>query len=148
MIGGAVVAVGLTPLLGLVFWRDYNLFMSYGAGGLPHNVFGWVLSAGLLRMMSAEMLGTIQYYKSNDKRTWLPHHCLPFRAGLRPLMGSHPVPQRQLSQIPDEEIKAVLHYPCSFKIAPTKLYPNSFWCKNSIVLRWRTKRSSRGGNLY
>lgn len=39
-IGGTVVAVGLASLLGPVLWRDYNLFLSYGPGGLPHNALG------------------------------------------------------------------------------------------------------------
>ena len=105
-----MVAVGLASLLGPVFWRDYNLFLSYGPGGLPHNALGWIISGGLLRMMSVEMLSTARYAKSSDKRSWLPQLSPPPRAGSRPQVGSHPVPQRQLTQIPDEEIKAVLYY--------------------------------------
>lgn len=58
-------------------------------------------------MMSVEMLSTAQYEKSSDKRSWLPQSSPPPRAGSRPQMGSHPVPQRQLAHFPDEEVKAV-----------------------------------------
>lgn len=109
-IGGTVVAVGLASLLGPVFWRDYNLFLSYGPGGLPYNALGWMVSGGLLRIMSVEMLSTARYEKSSDQRSWLPQ--LSPRAGSRPQVGSHPVPQRQLAQFPNEEVKAVLYYPC------------------------------------
>lgn len=119
-IGGTVVAIGLASLLSLVFWRDYNVFLSYGAGGLPHSALGWIVSAGLLRMMSVEMLSTTQYEKSSDVRSWLPQLFPPPRAGSRPQVGSHLLPQRQLAQIPVEEIKAVFQYPCSLNPAPTK----------------------------
>ena len=108
-VGGTLVAVGLASFLSLVFWRDYNLFLSYGPGGLPHNAFGWIVSSILLRPMSVEMLSTARYERSDDKRSWLPQLFPPPRKGSRPQMGSHPVPQRQLAQLPDEEIKAVVH---------------------------------------
>ena len=107
---GTVVAVGLASLLGPVFWRDYNLFLSYGPGGLPHNALGWIVSGGFLRIISVEMFSTARYEKSSDKRSWLPQ--LSPRVGSRPQVGSHPVPQRQLAQLPDEEVKAVLYYLC------------------------------------
>lgn len=106
-IGGTVILVGLASLLGPVLWRDYTLFLSYGPGGLPQNALGWIVSGGLLRLMSVEMLSTAQYEKSSDKRSWISP---PPRAGLRPQVGSHPVPQRQLAQLPDEEVMAVLSY--------------------------------------
>ena len=111
-IGGTVVAFGIASFLVPVLWRDYNLYLSYGPGGLPHNALGWIISGGLLRMMSVEMLSTAQYEKSRDKRSWLPLS-LPPRAGSRPQVGSHPVPQRQLIQLPNEDVKSVFCYPCS-----------------------------------
>lgn len=66
-IAWTVVAVGLSSVPGPVFWRDYSLFLSYGPSGLPRNALGWIVSGGLLRMMSVEMLSTAQYEKSSDK---------------------------------------------------------------------------------
>lgn len=98
-IGATVVAVGLVSLLGPVFWRDYKLFLSYGPGGLPRNAFGWMVSGGLLRLISVEMLSTAQYEKYSDKNSWLPQFSPTPRSGSRPQLGSHPVPQRQVGQL-------------------------------------------------
>ena len=118
-VAATVLAVGI-PSLGPVLWRDYQLFLSYGPGGLPHNIFGWIVSGGILRMMSVEILSTAQYEKSSDKGSWLPQLFPSPRSGSRPDMGSHPVPQRQLAQVPDEEVKAVLYQYSSIKAAVTE----------------------------
>ncbi len=119
-IGGTVAMVGLASLLGPAVWRDYSLYLSYGPGGLPQNILGWIVSGGLLRMMSVEMLSTAQHEKNSDKTSWLPQFSPPPRSGSRPQVGSHPVPQRQLEQSPDDSVKAVSHYPYPLDITATK----------------------------
>lgn len=71
-------------------------------------------------MMSVEMLSTAQYEKSSDKRNWLPQYSYLPRSGPRPQVGPHPVPQRQLTQLPEEEVKAVFDYPYLLNPAATE----------------------------
>ena len=62
-IRATVVPVGLASF-GPVLCHDYNLSLSYGPGGLPHNALGRIQFDALLRMMSVEIA---QYEKSIDK---------------------------------------------------------------------------------
>lgn len=89
---------------------------------LIYNALGWILSGALL-CISVEMLSTTQYKKSVDKRSWLPQLLPSPRSGSRPQVGITPStqPQRQLSQIPDEDVNAVLHWYSSSKAAATKV---------------------------
>jgi hypothetical protein len=95
-------------LLGLApsAYRDYKTFMSYGPGGVPYNVFGWLTVTLFLRHLGTEMFSTDLYDQKEDKRSWLPAEGLEAR-GERPVVGPHVVPQRQLSQIPGREAKEV-----------------------------------------
>ncbi|KAJ2961952.1 hypothetical protein NQZ79_g2832 [Umbelopsis isabellina] len=94
-------------------YQDYQLYMSYGAGGVPHNAFGWFMSRCLLTPFSQEMLGTEVYQKKINQgaaTTYIePNGKLPQRSGTNPAMGPHVVPQRQISQLPDDEIKRKLN---------------------------------------
>lgn len=93
-------------------YKDYLLYMSYGAGGVPHNAVGWFMSRCFLTPFSQEMLGTEVYQKKIDSgatTTYIePDGKLPLRSGANPAMGPHVVPQRQISQLPDDEIKRQL----------------------------------------
>lgn len=94
--------------LGPSAYRDYKTYMGYGPGGLPYNVFGWLLATVVLRPMTSEMFST-DVYKSEidqDSRSWLPEGDLR-RKGERPLVGPHAAPQRQLDQIPGSEVQKV-----------------------------------------
>jgi hypothetical protein len=89
-------------------YRDYKKFISYGPGGPPHNVIGW-LAISVLAPLRRDMLDTAVYERDikemGEERTWLKD--LPERKGLRPEVGTHAAPQRQLDQVPDEDIKEV-----------------------------------------
>ena len=103
---GTAIAAGLA-LMGPVVYRDYQLYMSYGPGGLPHNAFGWAFSGGFLRLLSKEVFSTTMYEQDDDKTSWLPLAFPPRRQGSRPLIGPHPAPQRQLEQLPTQEMRQV-----------------------------------------
>ena len=87
-------------------YRDYKLFMSYGPGGVPYNVFGWLLATVVLHPMTSEMFSTNVYDGQADKRSWLPE-TLNHRKWERPIVGPHAAPQRQLTQVPGKEMQEV-----------------------------------------
>jgi hypothetical protein len=91
--------------------RDYLTFLSYGPGGLPYNVKGWLMT-NLLRLLSREQLSTRPYNDENqysrEDAGFLKSNFPPRRQSSRPKVGPHPVPQRQLSQLPDAEMRQEL----------------------------------------
>ncbi|KAF2190430.1 hypothetical protein K469DRAFT_733195 [Zopfia rhizophila CBS 207.26] len=92
--------------------NDYLTYLSYGPGGLPYNVAGWLISTIVLRIISREGLSANIYNDRNlpfaDEPGFLPNAFPPRRASARPKLGSHPVPQRQLEQLPNEHIRQLL----------------------------------------
>ena len=95
----SLAALVITPLA----VRDYLTYLSYGPGGLPYNVGGWFVT-NLLRLVSREQLSVRPYHDAalylHGQSGHLPED-FPRRRGLRPIVGPHPIPQRQLSQLPD-----------------------------------------------
>ncbi|OAK98152.1 hypothetical protein IQ06DRAFT_295514 [Phaeosphaeriaceae sp. SRC1lsM3a] len=87
--------------------QDYFKYLSYGPGGLPYNALGWLVTS-FMRLMSREQLSTRPYEDpellSSGEAGFLPLR-LPERDSSRPRLGSHPVPQRQLSQLPSVEMR-------------------------------------------
>jgi hypothetical protein len=83
--------------------------MGYGPGGLPHNVFGWLLATVVLRPMTSEMFSTDVYVADieKDRRSFLSEKNLK-RKGGRPAVGPHAAPQRQLDQISGEDVQKVV----------------------------------------
>ncbi|KAF2462962.1 uncharacterized protein BDR25DRAFT_308043 [Lindgomyces ingoldianus] len=103
-------AIGAVAALSYTLY-DYLTYLSYGPGGLPYNATGWLVSTVLLRAISREGLSTRMYDNPKlpfaDQPGYLPAS-LPQRASKRPRIGPHPVPQRQLGQLPSEEIRQKL----------------------------------------
>ena len=115
------LALGTTAVLGtsLIFpaiYRDYRTFRSYGPGGVPNNVVGWLIVRLLFQPFADEMLSTDIYVRRVDA---VEGHgqgdggflsLTPGQARSitdRPVVGPHVVPQRQLTQIPDVDIMEV-----------------------------------------
>lgn len=93
-------------------YQDYQLYRSYGPGGPPYNAFGWFMSRFLMTPFSQEMFSIEMYQQrinQGETTTFihLPDGKLPRRKGETPIVGPHVVPQRQISQLPNEEIKRV-----------------------------------------
>lgn len=113
---GTLAAFG-TSLILPALYRDYNLFISYGPGGVPSNLLGWMIVRAVFQPLRGEMLSTDIYIQRADA---LEGHgvgsegfltLLPEQARSvvdRPYVGPHVVPQRQLSQLPKDEIKEKL----------------------------------------
>lgn len=88
--------------------QDYQTYMGYGANGVPLTIRGWLLSTVFLRALSSsDLFSTDMYTRNNDHRTWLDNDWLRKPRESRPIMGSHPAPQRQMNQIPTEAAKTV-----------------------------------------
>lgn len=115
------LAIGTTAVLGTtlvlpVAYRDYRTFISYGPGGVPCNVLGWLIVRVLLQPFAGEMLSTDVYVRrvaaveghgrGDDGFLVLAPEQARSVTG-RPIVGPHVVPQRQLTQVPDEAIMAV-----------------------------------------
>ena len=104
-------ALGFSVVLPFA-WHDYSVYLSYGPGGLPYNIVGWLVSTIGLRLASREQLSTHIYDDGSlpfaDEPSRLPQHFPPQRTSPRPRLGPHPVPQRQLDQLPDEEVRQKL----------------------------------------
>lgn len=106
----AGIAAGIVGLLGVYKWarHDYKLYMSYGPGGLPYSIFGWLISTAVLRPFGTDVLTTKMYDNFTEKRTWLPSGWpIKVRDGDRPTLGPHPLPQRQLNQLAAEDMHQV-----------------------------------------
>lgn len=108
---GAVLATTAAAITIPFAIQDYLTYLSYGPGGTPYNVFGWLVT-NFLRIISREQFSTAPY---QDTRLYLQDQpgflvdYLPQRQGpSRPIIGPHPVPQRQLSQVPDVEMRQKL----------------------------------------
>ncbi|KIW42913.1 uncharacterized protein PV06_06415 [Exophiala oligosperma] len=103
------VAALASLMLGRIAWKDYRLFLSYGPGGLPSNVFGWT-ATNILRLMGIDMTDVSKAEEDADQRSWLGEEWEPTKAqksrdGSRPSVGPHPIPQRQLDQHGPKEVQ-------------------------------------------
>jgi len=108
----AALVAGLLGTLAVAraAWQDYRLFLSYGPGGIPHNILGWFISGVVLRPLRINVFDTGKFEKDEDKRSWLGDEWpKKIRAGTRPRVGPHPIPQRQLDQYGSGEMKEVSH---------------------------------------
>lgn len=107
-ITSATLLTAVALLCAPAAYRDYKKYLSYGPGGPPYNVIGW-LSMSLLAPLKRDMFNTDVYDRDikefGEEKSWLKE--LPDRNGLRPQLGTHAAPQRQLNQVPEEDIKEV-----------------------------------------
>ncbi|KAL1747409.1 hypothetical protein HDZ31DRAFT_61324 [Schizophyllum fasciatum] len=123
----AGIPVALLLLLFPAAKRDYDAFKSLGKGGLPPTPLGWVISR-LFGLLAHDTKSIDVYDTLPEKRQWLSP--LPQREGLRPTIGQHVLPHRQVDQFPPETVKAAvrvlikdLHrrYPDATRVAPSAL---------------------------
>jgi hypothetical protein len=109
----ASVALGTAIILPKAI-RDYRIFKSYGQGGPPSNVLGWIVVRGLFQPFGREMFSTAEYERAEQQQEGflaLSTEQLNSRSvSDRPVVGPHVAPQRQLTQIPDPAIMDVCLY--------------------------------------
>lgn len=93
--------------IGLIVWArlDYQAWVGLGLGGLPHNPLGWAAMTALRLLKrdarKAQALKAVLH--KDDDRAYLGN--MIRRAGQRPLVPPHPIPQRQLTDLPDAHIR-------------------------------------------
>ncbi|PTB44884.1 uncharacterized protein TrAFT101_000354 [Trichoderma asperellum] len=97
-------AVAIVPLAALAM-PSYRGYIDLGPGGLPHNVFGWLLQETLrpLSLSSTTDLGVFQ--KTGVSAPYEPHGNTRFlqeplaqRRGDRPVIPNYVAPQRQATE--------------------------------------------------
>lgn len=113
--GRIILAVGTAAVLGTstfllpLAYKDYRIFKSYGQGGVPNNFLGWVLVRVFFQGFGREMLSTNEYgQRDSEGFLNLSPAQIAQRAGeVRPAIGPHVVPQRQLTKLPERDIMLV-----------------------------------------
>ncbi|KAJ3178426.1 hypothetical protein HDU85_005224 [Gaertneriomyces sp. JEL0708] len=92
----AITSTLLTLFLAPQIYADYKTYLSLGPAGLPHNIFGY-FATSVLRLIKRETKSVEEYDKCEDQRSFLEVPLVP-REGDRPVLNTHPVPQRQLTE--------------------------------------------------
>ncbi|KAJ5484045.1 hypothetical protein N7539_005841 [Penicillium diatomitis] len=116
---GTVAVIGSALLLPSAY-RDYRIFRGYGDGGVPNNILGWMTVRALFQPFGREMVSTEVYVQRIDATdghgqghdgylTLSEEQLSARRRDGRPQIGPHVVPQRQLTQIPDEDVMEKFH---------------------------------------
>lgn len=114
----STAAVLGTALVLPSIYRDYRTFRAYGPGGLPNNVIGWLTCRVLFQPFKREMFSTEEYVKRVEAAEGhgkgdegflelSPEQLASRSVTDRPVVGPHVVPQRQLTQVPDEDLVEV-----------------------------------------
>lgn len=96
----ATAVAGATTATLIAAIQDYRDLLALGPGGLPYNVFGWLVNALLLRPLALSKSARLyvgDYPPSADASAYVARE-LPSRRGPRADTGGI-VPHRQLSQV-------------------------------------------------
>lgn len=79
--------------------KDYKEWKSLGKGGVPYNLYGWLLVT-YYRFYKRDPIDTLLYKSMiNTPEDSVQLNNLVKREGPRPKIGVHPVPHRQLNQL-------------------------------------------------
>ena len=105
----------LFPLITLAY-LDYQGWYGLGAGGLPHNLLGWLMQS-LLRLCASRNVRDASPYDveirtSELEKTIILGSRLPSWEGKLPKTGKWVAPHRQLEQGASAEIKTVCVSAC------------------------------------
>lgn len=82
-------------------YRDYRTFVSYGPGGIPNNVFGWLSVTLFLSPLSRGMLDTAIYDHKINAETAPLLQDLPERRDERPVVGAKAVERDSGNDVKD-----------------------------------------------
>ena len=104
ILASVLLSGGTATLLWAI--QDYRAFLALGRGGVPYNIFGWLLSKLLLGPFSLSSRDTKWTGDFPDTGASPAIRDLPRRRGPRAEVGGL-VPQRQLSQHASEEMLKV-----------------------------------------
>lgn len=104
------VSASVAALLFPFAVQNFREYQTLGRGGYSNQFVGWTIAV-VLKPFARATTTVEEYDKDEDKRSWLkagdgPGE-VPLRGRPRPTTGWHPIPHRQVDQIPDEKIKEV-----------------------------------------
>ena len=110
LLPATVLIILLLPLFRYAY-LDYQGWYALGAGGLPHNVFGWLVQS-LLRLPASRSVRDSSCYDTATGSTELEDTSffddqLPRWSGEAPRTGVWVVPHRQVEQVAGAKIKKV-----------------------------------------
>lgn len=116
----SVLTILLFPLFRYAY-LDYQGWYALGGGGIPHNVFGWLVQS-LLRLRASRNVRDSTCYDVAMKATELERTSflddqLPAWTGNAPKTGVWVAPHRQLEQFASSEIKKVGIFFCFFFVS-------------------------------
>ena len=104
-----LLTVLCVPLLRALY-LDYSGWYDLGAGGIPHNILGWVVQS-IFRVRASRDLRSSECYeacKTSDlERQSFMDKELPKRAGWLPKTGKWCIPHRQLEDTATLDMKQV-----------------------------------------
>ncbi len=108
------LTLGVAPILSYAI-TSYRGFMALGPGGIPHNVFGWMVQ-GIFQLIARHDVRSAEpMTKPHVAAQFTPHGDktffdtpLPERVGERPDVPGYVVPQRQMSDRGPEGIRDTL----------------------------------------
>jgi hypothetical protein len=103
---GRTVAIGAAAIIIIPLFRyaasSYAGYLALGKGGLPHNIFGWLLQASIQPFAKRDLTSAAPYHDPKVISRYPPHSResfllapLPERVGPRPVVPGYIVPQRQ-----------------------------------------------------
>lgn len=114
----AMILVIVLPVFRFAY-LDYRGWYALGAGGLPHNVFGWMIQSILRLRATSDVRGTLCFdgHAPADlaAQAFLDPN-LPKRDGARPRVGIWVLPHRQLEQRASRGVIEVCFRVC-FKVS-------------------------------
>ena len=105
------------PLVRLAY-LDYRGWYDLGAGGVPHNIFGWALQSAMRIFATPDTKSTACYetagnFSNIQRRSYFKMGAeIPHRKGIRPKTGVWVAPHRQLSMTSSKEMVTVRPSPC------------------------------------
>ena len=108
----SILTIAAVLLFSLAYF-DYKNWYALGAGGIPHNPFGWLVQT-LLRVYTFRHNQALACYdalmkSSNLEKASFLNNELPVRNGDKPKIGIWVAPHRQLEQVASEKLKIVRH---------------------------------------
>ncbi|KUI53227.1 hypothetical protein VP1G_00685 [Cytospora mali] len=103
--GTTAIMIGLA-LCPVVAWamESYQTYLDVGPGGLPHNIFGWILQGAAQLIARHDIRDHKPFSDPSVRQSLEPHgttsflrETLPIRKGERPVVPGFVAPQRQMS---------------------------------------------------
>lgn len=135
-LAAAAAAIGLVPALRYAA-ASYAGYLALGKGGMPYNVYGWLLQASLQVLGRWDLTTPAPYRDAAVIARFAPHGResflaapLPERVGAAPEVPGYIAPQRQTSDAAAEEVQArmrayldavVAAHPAVFAMKPSGL---------------------------